>query len=55
MNIQLIHIEQLTKSPHIFKPPHSSDYQYIGIAIEDQGFHYYWARGISLRIATAPS
>jgi len=50
MNIQLIHIEQLTKSPHIFKPPHSSDYQYIGIAIEDQGSHYYWARGISLRI-----
>ena len=50
MNIQLIHIEQLTKSPQIFKPPHSSDYEYIGIAIEDQGFHYYWARGVSLRI-----
>jgi len=52
MNIQLIQIEQLHTNgfPGVLRPQKSSEYQYIGIAIEDQGSHYYWARGVSLRI-----
>jgi len=52
MNIQLIQIEQLKKNgfPRVLRPQKSSEYEYVGIAIEDQGSHYYWARGVSLRI-----
>jgi hypothetical protein len=52
MNFQLIHIEQLNQKqfPAIFKPQKSAEYEYIGIAIEDQGNYYYWARGVSLKI-----
>lgn len=51
MNIQLIHIEHLNNRPAIFKPPKLARYQYIGIAIEDQGSYYYWAKGVSLKIS----
>jgi hypothetical protein len=53
MNVQLIHIEQLNSKqfPAIFKPQKSKDYEYIGIAIEDEGTYYYWAKGVSLKIA----
>lgn len=52
MNVQLIHIEQLNSKhyPAIFKPQKSKDYEYIGIAIEDNGNYYYWAKGVSLKI-----
>lgn len=51
MNFQLIHIEQLKPQdyPAIFKPQKSPEYKYIGIAIEDDGLHYYWAKGVSLK------
>ena len=53
MNIQLIHIEQVQKNgfPKVLRPQKSTEYEYVGIAIEDQGSHYYWARGVSLRIS----
>lgn len=52
MNIQLIHIEQLNQKwfPAIFKPQKSVEYEYIGLAIEHEGFFYYWAKGVSLKI-----
>ena len=52
MNVQLIHIEQLNQQPFsaILKPQKSKDYEYIGLAIEEEGSYYYWARGISLKI-----
>lgn len=52
MSIQLIQIEQLQKNgfPGVLRPQKSSEYEYIGIVMEDQGSHYYWAKGISLRI-----
>ena len=52
MNLQLIHIEQLNPKyyQNTFKPQLSAEYEYIGIAIEDEGSHYYWARGVSLKI-----
>jgi hypothetical protein len=52
MNIQLIHIEQLQSNgfPGVLSPQKAAEYEYVGIAIEDQGLHYYWARGVSLRI-----
>ena len=52
MNFQLIHIEQLKPQqyPAIFKPQKSPEYKYIGIAIEDDGSYYYWAKGVSLKI-----
>jgi len=50
MNIQLIQIEQL-KQAHIFKPAPSPDYQYTGLAIEYAGAHYYWAKGVSVKIS----
>ena len=53
MNFQLIHIEQLNSKhyPAIFKPQKSNEYEYIGIAIEDEGSYYYWAKGVSLTIS----
>ncbi len=53
MNIQLIEIEQLNQKrfPAILRPQKSQEYEYIGIAIEDEGSYYYWAKGISLKIA----
>lgn len=53
MNIQLIHIEQLQKNgfPKVLRPQQSTEYQYVGIAIEDQESYYYWARGVSLKIS----
>jgi hypothetical protein len=53
MNIQLIQIEQLQKNgfPRVLRPQKSPEYEYVGIAIEDQGSYYYWARGVSLRIS----
>lgn len=52
MNLKLIHIEQLNPKHYqnIFKPQLSPKYEYIGIAIEDEGTYYYWARGVSLKI-----
>jgi len=53
MNFQLIYIEQLNPKhyPAIFKPQKSNEYEYIGIAIEDEGSYYYWAKGVSLTIS----
>jgi hypothetical protein len=52
MNIQLIHIEQLQNNgfSDMSRAQKTSEFQYIGIAIKEQGSYYYWARGISLRI-----
>jgi len=52
MNVQLIHIEQVNqkRSPAILKPQKSKEYEYIGLAIEEEGSYYYWVRGISLKI-----
>lgn len=53
MNVQLIHIEQLNQKrfPAIFKSQQSKDYEYIGLAIEEEGSYYYWAKGVSLKIS----
>jgi len=52
MNVQFIHIEELNQKrfPAIFKPQKSKDYDYIGLAIEEGGSYYYWAKGVSLKI-----
>lgn len=52
MNVQLIHIEQLPAKqyPAILKHQKSKDFEYIGLAIEDGGSYYYWAKGVSLKI-----
>lgn len=52
MNIQLIHIQQLDAKHYkkVYTPQSSPEYEYIGIAIEDEGAYYYWARGVSISI-----
>ena len=53
MNIQLIHIEQLTSfvSKSVERPPKSKEFDYIGIAIQEGDNYFYWAKGVSLKIA----
>lgn len=52
MNFQLIRVELLSDEFKKFDPAEQglSEYCYTGIAIEDGGRHYYWAKGISLEI-----
>jgi len=48
MNFQLIHVSPLNPMPETdskYKENH-----YVGIAIEEGGKHYYWAKGVSLEI-----
>jgi len=53
MNVQLIHIQQINSKQFsaILKPQKSKDYEYIAIAIEYEDSYYYWAKGVSLKIA----
>jgi len=52
MNIRFINIEQLPVSANesILRPAISDEFNYIAIAIECAGKHYYWANGISIEI-----
>lgn len=53
MNFQLINVELHSDEFKKFDPAEQglSEYRYTGIAIEDSGKYYYWAKGISLEIA----
>ena len=53
MNFQLISIELHPDEFKKFDPAEQglSEYRYTGIAIEDGGKYYYWAKGASLEIA----
>lgn len=53
MNFQLINVELHSDELNKFDPAERglSQYRYTGIAIEEDGKYYYWARGISLEIA----
>ena len=52
MNIRIIQITPLASylAPSVERPPSTAEYNYQAIAIEDDGKHYYWAKGISLEI-----
>ena len=52
MNFQLINIELHSDEFKKFDPAEQglSEYRYTGIAIEDGGKYYYWAKGVSLEI-----
>lgn len=53
MNFQLINVELHSDELNKFDPEEQglSQYRYTGIAIEEGGKYYYWAKGISLEIA----
>ena len=53
MNIQLIHIQQLDTrvSQVVERPAISNEYEYKGIAIEEDGKFYYWAKGVGFEIS----
>lgn len=53
MNFQLINVELHSDELNKFDPAEQglSQYRYTGIAIEEGGKYYYWAKGISLEIA----
>ena len=53
MNFQLISVELHSDELKKFDPAEQglSDYRYAGIAIEEGGKYYYWAKGVSLEIA----
>ena len=52
MNFQLIQVELHSDERSKFDRAEQglSEYSYTGIAIEDGGRHYYWAKGVSLQI-----
>jgi hypothetical protein len=52
MNVQLIRVELHCDELKKFDPAEQglSEYRYTGIAIEDDGMYYYWAKGVSLEI-----
>lgn len=52
MNFQLISVELHSDEFKKFDQAEQglSEYQYTGIAIEDGGRYYYWAKGVSLEI-----
>ena len=52
MNFQLINIELHSDELKKFDQAEQglSEYRYTGIAIEDGGKYYYWAKGVSLEI-----
>jgi len=53
MNFQLIRVELHSDELRKFDPAEQglSEYRYTGIAIEDGGKYYYWAKGASLEIS----
>ena len=53
MNIQLIHIQQLDTrvSAVVERPAESKEYEYKGLAIEEDGKFYYWAKGVGFEIS----
>ena len=53
MNFQLINVELHSDELNKFDPAEQglSEYSYTGIAIEDRGRYYYWAKGASIEIA----
>jgi hypothetical protein len=53
MNIQLVQITPLPSylAPSVERPPNTDEYNYQAIVIEEYGCHYYWAKGISLKIS----
>lgn len=55
MNIQLILVELLNhhQTSIVNSPEEHDEYGYTGIAIEDKGRFYYWAKGVSLEITQA--
>ena len=52
MNFQLINVELHSSELSKFDPAEQglSEYQYTGIAIEEGGKYYYWAKGGSIEI-----
>jgi len=51
MNIQFIRPELLKTSSKIIKvPENQTEFDYTGIAIEDDGKYYYWAKGVSIEL-----
>jgi hypothetical protein len=52
MNFQLINIELHSDEFKKFDPAEQglSEYRYTGIAIDDGGKYFYWAKGVSLEI-----
>jgi len=48
MNFQLIHISPI--NPIALNDVGYADNHYVGIAIEEGGKYYYWAKGVSLEI-----
>ena len=53
MHIQIIQIEKLNpkQDPKILRSEKIKEYEYLGIAIEDEGSYYYWSQGVSLKIS----
>ena len=53
MNFQLIYVELHSDEQRKFESAEQglSEYRYTGIAIEDGGKYYYWAKGVSLKIS----
>ena len=52
MNLRIIQITPLAThlAPSVKRPPNTAEYNYQAVAIENDGKHYYWAKGISLEI-----
>ena len=52
MNLQIIQICPFASNlaSAVARPPNTAEYNYQAIAIEADGKHYYWAKGISLEI-----
>jgi hypothetical protein len=53
MNLQLIEITPLNQDlggADTLRPPHTTEYNYTAIAIEENGKFYYWAKGVSIEI-----
>lgn len=48
MNFQLIHVHPI--NPVAIGGAEYDESNYIGIAIEDAGEYFYWAKGVSLKI-----
>lgn len=53
MNIQQMHIQQLDTSVSavLERPVESKEDEYKGLAIEEDGKFYYWAKGVGFEIS----
>lgn len=49
MNIQLIHVHPINTGTS--ETSEFNETNYVGIAIEEEGKYFYWAKGVSLKIA----